>query len=115
METAVCILDLYDEGINCAKAVKEIINNPNIDEQTNRYEIAADSPFLSFACVLNAELAFMNKAYLIADDQFASCEGQLNPIAKCHSDISRMCKAMQYLLTSVSPDDIKSFADGFPL
>lgn len=115
LETAVCILDLYDEGINCAKAVKEIINNPNIDEQTNRYEIAADSPFLSFACVLNAELAFMNKAYLIADDQFASCEGQLNPIAKCHSDISRMCKAMQYLLTSVSPDDVKSFADGFPL
>ncbi len=113
--TAVCVLGLYDEGANCAKAVGEIIDNPNINEETNRYEIAADSPFLPFACVLNAELAFMNKAYVIADDQFALCEGRLNPVAKCHSDISRICKAMQYSLTSISPDDVRNFAGDFPL
>lgn len=115
LEIAVRVLELYDEGVNCAQAVKEIIRNSNISEKMKQYEIPNDSPFIPFASVLNAELYFMNKVYAAASDQFALCEGQLNPIAKCHSDISRICKAIQYSLTSISPADVKSFAEGFPL
>lgn len=115
LEIAVRVLELYDEGANCAQAVKEVIRNQNNSEEMKRYEIPADSPFIPFAGVLNAELIFMNKAYATASDQFALCEGQLNPIAKCHSDISRICKAMQYSLIPISTADVKSFAKDFPL
>lgn len=115
LEIAVRVLELYDEGVDCVQAVKEIIRKSNIFEEMKQYEIPTDSPFIPFAGVLNAELYFMNKAYATASDQFALCEGRLNPIAKCHSDISRICKAIQYSLTSISPADVKSFAEGFPL
>ena len=115
LEIAVHVLESYEEGVSCAQAVKEIIRNPKICEEMKRYEIPADSPFIPFANLLNAELTFMNKAYAIASDQFAVCEGRLNPIAKCHSDISRICKVIQYSLTCIPPSEAKSFAEGFPL
>lgn len=115
LEIAVRILEPFDEGTNCAQAVKEVIRNSNCFEEMKQYEIPADSPFIPFADVLNAELTFMNKAYVTASDQFAICEGRLNPVAKCHSDISRICKAIYYSFTSITPSDVKNFAGGFPL
>lgn len=115
LEIAVRILEAYDEGTNCAQAVKEVIRNSNSFEEMKPYEIPADSPFIPFADVLNAELIFMNKAYVTASDQFALCEGRLNPVAKCHSDISRICKAIYYSIASITPSNVKNFAGGFPL
>lgn len=114
LEIAVRILESYDEGTNCAQAVKEVIRNSNSFEEMKQYEIPADSPFVSFADVLNAELVFMKKAYVTASDQFALCEGRLNPVAKCHSDISRICKSIYYSFASISPSAVKNFAGDFP-
>lgn len=114
LETAVCILELCDEGIVCAQAVKEVIRNPNINEEMKRYEISEDSSFLPFAWVLNAELLFMNKAYSAACEQYELCKDRLNPVARCHSNIAKIYKVIQYSPTSISSSWVKGFAESFP-
>ncbi len=109
------ILSFAGDADDLAYAARQVARGSSSMGRINEEGVPANSPYVPFAMILNAEMCVLAGAYPIAERHYALCDNALNPVARVHQLPARLSKAILYCPDAVDFEHLSSLVDSFPV